>query len=106
MNDLEIIRDFPEEFIFGTATSSYQIEGSMHGGCGLSHWDTFAKKENTTFKGQDGSRACEHIFRWKEDLDLVRDAGFSAYRFSFSWPRIQPDETGRKIAKGYHSMMN
>ena len=100
MNDLEVIRDFPKDFIFGTATSSYQIEGSMHGGCGLSHWDTFAKKENTTFKGHDGSRACEHIFKWKEDLDLVRDAGFSAYRFSFSWPRIQPDGIGELNTKG------
>ena len=45
MNDLKVIRDFPAEFIFGTATSSYQIEGSMYGGCGLSHWDTFAKKK-------------------------------------------------------------
>ena len=100
MNDLEVIRDFPKDFIFGTATSSYQIEGSMHGGCGLSHWDTFAKKENATFKGQDGGRACEHIFKWKQDLDLVRDAGFSAYRFSFSWPRIQPDGTGELNTKG------
>ena len=67
MNDLKVLRDFPAEFIFGTATSSDQIEGSMYGGYDLSHWDTFDKKENASFEGQDGSRACEHIFRWYDN---------------------------------------
>ena len=65
------------------------------GGCGLSHWDVFAKGDGNTFDGQDGSRACEHVFRWAEDLDLIQNAGFSAYRFSFSWPRIQPSGRGK-----------
>ena len=95
MENLDIIRKFPKHFIFGVATSSYQIEGSKFGGCGLSHWDVFAKGEDNTFDGQDGSRACEHVFRWAEDLDLIQNAGFSAYRFSFSWPRVQPSGRGK-----------
>jgi len=66
MSDLEIIKTFPKNFIFGTATSSYQIEGQKFDGCGLSNWDTFAKKKGKTFKGQNGSIACAHIinFAW------------------------------------------
>ena len=95
MENLDIIRKFPKHFIFGVATSSYQIEGSKFGECGLSHWDVFAKGDGNTFGGQDGSRACEHVFRWAEDLDLIQNAGFSAYRFSFSWPRVQPSGRGK-----------
>ena len=50
MSNLEIIKTFPKNFIFGTATSSYQIEGQKFGGCGLSNWDTFAKKKGKTYK--------------------------------------------------------
>ncbi len=83
-----IINQFPKNFIFGTATSSYQIEGSGFGNCGESHWDSFSKKANSTFKNQSGLVACNHIQNWAEDLDLVANGGFSAYRFSFSWPRL------------------
>ncbi len=95
MDLIKMIHSFPDDFIFGTATSSYQIEGSLFGGCGKSHWDTFAKKPSATFKNQDGSIACNHIKYWKEDIDLISDSGFSAYRFSFSWPRLLLD--GKKI---------
>ena len=60
MDNLSIINSFPKEFIFGTATSSYQIEGSNYGNCGRSHWDSFAKKPNKTYRSQDGGVACAH----------------------------------------------
>jgi len=83
--------DFPDSFTFGAATSAYQIEGSGMGGAGLSHWDTFAATPGNIADDSDGSRACDHLNRWPEDLDLVRDAGFDAYRFSTSWARVMPD---------------
>ena len=91
MNDLALIKKFPNDFIFGTATSSYQIEGNGFGYAGQSHWDQFAKIDGMVFGSQDGRIACNHIKFWEEDLQLVSDAGFDAYRFSFSWPRLKPD---------------
>lgn len=88
-------RDFPAGFIFGTATAAYQIEGSRFGGCGPSHWDSFAATPGNVLNGDDGSVACDHYHRHAEDLDLVRDAGFDAYRFSTSWARVMPD--GRAV---------
>ena len=82
------IQRLPNDFLFGVATSSYQIEGSDFGNCGLSHWDEFAKEPRSVFNNDDGSIACDHYHLWESDLDLVRDAGFKAYRFSFSWPRL------------------
>ena len=85
------IQRLPKDFLFGVATSSYQIEGSDFGNCGLSHWDEFAKRSGRVFNNDDGSIACDHYHLWESDLDLVRDAGFKAYRFSFSWPRLLPE---------------
>ena len=85
------IKRLPNDFLFGVATSSYQIEGSDFGNCGLSHWDEFAKQSGRVFNNDDGSVACDHYHLWESDLDLVRDAGFEAYRFSFSWPRLLPE---------------
>lgn len=83
--------DFPADFTFGAATSAYQIEGSAQGGAGLSHWDTFAATPGNIIDNSDGSRACDHLNLWPQDLDLIRDAGFDAYRFSTSWARVMPD---------------
>ncbi|WP_410217000.1 GH1 family beta-glucosidase [Paracoccus sp. (in: a-proteobacteria)] len=83
--------DFPTDFVFGAATSAYQIEGAAHGGAGLSHWDSFAATPGNIADNSNGSLACDHYHRWPEDLDLVRDAGFGAYRFSTSWARVMPD---------------
>lgn len=89
------LQKFPSDFSFGVATSSYQIEGSDFGGCGRSHWDDFADQPGRVFEGQNGRIACDHYHRWPEDLDLVAEAGFDAYRFSFSWPRLLPEENTR-----------
>jgi beta-glucosidase len=100
MRNLEVIRKFPNDFIFGTATSSYQIEGQKYGNCGLSNWDSFSKKLGKTFNGDNGSEACAHILHFKKDLDLIKECGFKAYRFSFSWPRLLPDGKGRINSEG------
>ena len=100
MRDFEIINSFPSDFIFGTATSSYQIEGQKYGKCGLSNWDTFANKPGKIFKGQNGKIACSHILNYLDDLDLVKNGGFSAYRFSFSWPRLFPHDNGKVNPEG------
>ena len=93
--DLKYTRsDFPDGFQFGTSTSSYQIEGSSFGGCGPSHWDTFAETPSNVAGGETGARACEHYLRWEEDFDLLKSAGFDTYRFSTSWSRIIPEGTG------------
>ncbi len=101
MNFVQIIKSFPKDFIFGTATSSYQIEGSSFGKCGDSHWDSFSRKTNATYKNQNGSVACKHIHNWEQDLDLIKEAGFSAYRFSFSWPRLLIDGKNKKNNQGF-----
>ena len=83
--------DFPPGFLFGAATAAYQIEGSAFGGAGPSHWDTFAATPGNVIDGSCGARACDHYHLWQTDLDLMRDAGFGAYRFSTSWARVMPD---------------
>lgn len=92
--------DFPSDFQFGTSTSAYQIEGSAFGGCGSSHWDSFAATPGNVVRCENGSIACDHYHRWPEDLDLMATAGLDAYRFSVSWPRILPDGQGRVNDEG------
>jgi beta-glucosidase len=83
--------DFPPGFVFGAATAAYQIEGSSFGGCGPSHWDTFAATPGNVVRAESGRIACDHYHRWAEDLDLLRAANLDAYRFSTSWARVMPD---------------
>lgn len=83
--------DFPQGFLFGAATAAYQIEGHANGGAGQTHWDTFAAGPGNVIRGEDGAIACDHYHRFAEDLDLLRDAGMDAYRFSTSWARVMPD---------------
>src|SRR5690242_21796622 len=88
-------RSFPEDFLWGSATASYQIEGAVdEDGRGPSIWDTFSHTPGKTLNGDTGDVACDHYHRWAEDLDLMADLGVGAYRFSIAWPRIQPDGTG------------
>jgi beta-glucosidase len=85
---------FPEGFLFGTATASYQIEGAVNeDGRGPSIWDTFSHTPGATVDGDTGDIACDHYHRVDDDLDLIASLNVDAYRFSISWPRIQP--TGR-----------
>ena len=83
--------DFPKDFVFGAATAAYQIEGHKFGGAGSTHWDTFAAGPGNVVRGENGDLACDHYHRYGEDLDLLRDAGMDAYRFSTSWARVMPD---------------
>src|SRR5690625_1446974 len=93
--------DFPVGFVFGTATSSYQIEGAVDAdGRGESIWDRFAATPGAIVGGSDGSVACDHYRRYEQDLDLLEDLGVTAYRFSVAWPRILPEGTGRVEPRG------
>ena len=87
--------DFPKDFLFGAATAAYQIEGHKFGGAESTHWDTFAATPGNVIRAEDGARACDHYHRFPEDLDLLKDAGMDAYRFSTSWARVMPD--GRTV---------
>ncbi|MEP1199980.1 GH1 family beta-glucosidase [Tateyamaria sp.] len=87
--------DFPDGFLFGAATSAYQIEGHKFGGAGRGMWDDFAATPGNVVRAEDGALACDHYHRYGADLDLLKDAGFDAYRFSTSWARVMPD--GRTV---------
>ncbi|MCA9900047.1 MAG: beta-glucosidase [Anaerolineales bacterium] len=83
---------FPERFVWGTATSAYQIEGAWdEDGRSPSHWDTFAHTPGKTRNGETGDVACDHYRRWPEDMALMASLNIQAYRFSVSWPRILPN---------------
>ncbi len=92
--------DFPADFQFGTATSSYQIEGHAQGGAGRTHWDDFAATPGNVDRAENGALACNHYNRWEEDLDLVKNAGFDCYRFSTSWARVLPEGRGTPNPEG------
>lgn len=92
--------DFPKDFVFGTASSSYQIEGHQFGGAGRTHWDDFAETPQNVHKGETGALACDHYHRFQEDLDLTADAGLDAYRFSTSWARVLPEGRGAPNPEG------
>ena len=86
---------FPKDFIWGTATSSYQIEGAPDlDGKGPSVWDHFSHTEGNIKNGDTGDIACDHYHLWPEDLKLLEHLGVNSYRFSISWPRILP--TGKE----------
>jgi beta-glucosidase len=88
-------RSFPEGFLWGAATAAYQIEGAVtEGGRGPSIWDTFSHTPGRTFNGDNGDVSCQHYKYIEEDLDLMTGLGLRAYRFSISWPRVQPDGKG------------
>jgi beta-glucosidase len=89
------------DFLWGVATSSYQIEGAaFEDGRGLSIWDTFCKVPGKVAKGDNGDVACDHYHRYQEDLDLMKWMGVDAYRFSVAWPRVIPNGTGQINAAG------
>lgn len=82
---------FPDNFLWGAATSSYQIEGAVReDGRGPSIWDTFSHTPGKTINGDSGDIAVDHYHRWHQDVATMRDLGLDAYRFSVAWPRIIP----------------
>ena len=86
---------FPDGFVWGAATASYQIEGAAReDGRGPSIWDTFSRTPGRVFAGHTGDVACDHYHRYVDDVALMADLGLASYRFSVAWPRVQPDGTG------------
>jgi beta-glucosidase len=95
------ISAFPADFLWGAATSSYQIEGAVdEDGRTPSIWDTFAATPGRVHQGDTGAVAVDHYHRWSEDVDLMAGLGLNAYRFSVAWPRVQPDGIGTGNAPG------
>jgi beta-glucosidase len=87
--------DFPATFRWGSSTSAYQIEGGAdRDGRGESIWDRFCAQAGNIRDGSSGAVACDHFHLWQQDLDLARDLGLNAYRFSIAWPRIFPNGRG------------
>lgn len=93
--------DFPHNFIWGTATAAYQIEGAVHAdGRGPSIWDTFSHTPGKVKHGHTGDIACDHYHRYPEDIALMKELGVNAYRFSVAWPRILPEGRGKVNQQG------
>ncbi|MGN9840412.1 GH1 family beta-glucosidase [Nonomuraea sp. H19] len=86
---------FPDNFLWGTATAAYQVEGAWaEDGRGPSIWDTFSHTPGLVANGDTGDVACDHYHRLEEDLNILAGLGVGAYRFSISWPRVQPGGRG------------
>ncbi|MGZ6546265.1 MAG: glycoside hydrolase family 1 protein, partial [Actinomycetota bacterium] len=94
-------RQFPPGFVWGAATSSYQIEGAVgEDGRGESIWDRFSHTPGRVRNDDTGDVACDHYHRYREDVSLMADLGLGAYRLSVSWPRVLPEGTGRPNEAG------
>lgn len=103
--------DFPEGFVFGVATASFQVEGGRkEGKRGDSTWDIFCGKKGNIKDGSNADVAVDQFHRYKDDVDLIANLGFRAYRFSISWPRIFPDGLGKEINEDgiayYNNLVN
>ena len=82
---------FPDGFLWGAATSAYQIEGAVTAdGRGPCLWDIWSHRPGTTHRGDNGDIACDHYHRLESDVDLISDLSLRGYRFSVAWPRVQP----------------
>jgi beta-glucosidase len=94
-------KGFPDGFLWGAASASYQIEGSaLLSGGGASVWDMFCRRPGKIFEGESGEVACDHFRRYREDVSLMGTLGIRNYRFSLSWPRILPTGTGQIHEEG------
>lgn len=92
---------FPDGFVWGTATSSYQIEGAWNeDGKGESVWDAISHMGNVVMNGETGDVAIDHYHRYKGDVAIMKEMGLQSYRFSIAWPRVLPDGTGDINKKG------
>jgi beta-glucosidase len=92
---------FPEDFVWGAATASYQIEGAANeDGRGESVWDRFSATPGKVRNGDSGSVACDFYHRYSDDIRLMNELGIDAFRFSIAWPRIYPNPDGKINTKG------
>jgi len=92
---------FPADFLWGAATAAYQIEGAAdEDGRGRSIWDTYSHTPGRVRDGDTGDVAADHYHRWRDDVALMAELGLRSYRFSISWPRIQPGGSGPVNQKG------
>lgn len=92
---------FPKNFLWGTATAAYQIEGAVDvDGRKPSVWDTFCERTGAIKDASSGRDACRHYVHWEKDLDLLKSLGLNSYRFSIAWPRMIPDGRGALNPKG------
>jgi beta-glucosidase len=95
------ITTFPEDFLWGAATSAYQIEGSpLADGAGVSNWHRFSHTPGAVTNGDTGDRACDHYRRFEDDVGMMKEMRLKAYRFSIAWSRIFPDGRGKPNSKG------
>ncbi len=93
--------DFPTDFVWGAATSAYQIEGAAaEDGRGASIWDTFCASAGKVRDGDSGAVACDFYHRYPQDIELMRELGLRAFRFSIAWPRVLPEGRGRVNVAG------
>lgn len=101
---------FRKDFIWGTATASYQIEGAaFEDGKGESVWDRFSHEPGRILEGHNGDTACDHYHRFREDVALMKQMGVKAYRFSLSWPRLMPNgvcEVNEKGVAFYNALID
>ena len=101
---------FSKDFLWGTATASYQIEGgAFEDGRGYTVWDDFCRTPGKVFSMHNGDVACDHYHRYKEDVKMMADMGIQAYRFSIAWSRILPEGKGEINQKGidfYNSLID
>jgi beta-glucosidase len=94
-------KQFAQDFVWGTATSSYQIEGALHeDGRSESIWDRYCAVPGMITDGSSGDGACDHYHRFRDDVALMAELGVTAYRFSIAWPRILPNGRGEVLSKG------
>ena len=101
---------FPKDFLWGSASAAYQVEGAYDAdGKGMSIWDEYVKQPGTTYKNTNGNVAVDHYGRFKEDVKLMADMGLKTYRFSIAWSRVLPTGRGEVSAKGlqfYHDLID
>ncbi|WP_010251951.1 GH1 family beta-glucosidase [Acetivibrio cellulolyticus] len=93
--------EFPKDFIWGSATASYQVEGAYDkDGKGESIWDRFSHTPGKIENNDTGDVACDHYHRYEDDIKLIKELGLKSYRYSIAWPRIFPDGNGKPNPKG------
>src|SRR5450631_2751414 len=101
ITEAALAASFPANFLWGSATAAYQIEGAVHeDGRGLSIWDQFSATPGKTYQGDNGDLAANHYHLVSEDVAIMTQLGLGAYRFSIAWPRILPQGRGAVNAAG------